>query len=139
MKKKQLKAFGREIYLIAKDTEGVLYWLEAPSFDCGWYWGFGYIESYTDNKRPDLSEDINTHQHFSSLSKGYNNICDNPYFTDFTFTKEEGKIVTDLFTEFYKLREEADAAYRKDEVTYKKLIDIELPKVMNEIINIVKP
>lgn len=139
MKKKQLKAFGKEIYLIAKDTEGVLYWLEAPSFDCGWYWGFGYIESYTNNERLDLANDINAHQHFSSLSKGYSNILDNPDFTNFTFTKEEGKIITELFTEFYKLREEAAAAHGKDEKRYKQLIDIEIPKVMNEIINIVKP
>ena len=37
-------------YLLGRDEEGINYWLEEPSWDCGWYWGFGYVETYTTNE-----------------------------------------------------------------------------------------
>ena len=45
MKKEKRKAFGKKIYLLGKDAEGVKYWLEEASWDCNWYYGFGYIET----------------------------------------------------------------------------------------------
>jgi hypothetical protein len=67
MNKKQSHAFGKDIYLLGKTTDGELIWLEAPSWDCGWYWGFGYVETYTNNRRPDLAKDISSHSHFNGL------------------------------------------------------------------------
>jgi len=64
MKKRISEAFGKKVYLLGKDDEGTLYWLEAPSWDCGWYWGFGYIETYTNNNNPNRSQDITSHQHW---------------------------------------------------------------------------
>ena len=65
--KKQSKAFGKDIYLLGEDQDGIKYWLQSPSFDCGWYWGFGYIMTYTNNRRPDLAKDIDSHQHIEGL------------------------------------------------------------------------
>lgn len=67
MKKKTFKAFDKKVYLLGKDKEGTYYYLEEPSWDCGWYWGFGYVETYTNNKRPDLSRDIKSHSHFNTM------------------------------------------------------------------------
>lgn len=50
--KKVSKAFGKNIYLLGQGEDGVNYWLEESTFDCGWYWSLGYIESYTHNTRP---------------------------------------------------------------------------------------
>jgi hypothetical protein len=46
LSKRKSHAFGKDIYLIGKDKSGTNYWLESPSWDCDWYWGFGYIETY---------------------------------------------------------------------------------------------
>jgi len=67
LKKRKSNAFGKDIYLIGQDEQGINYWLEAPSWDCGWYWGFGYIETYTNNRYPERSRDINSHSHWCGL------------------------------------------------------------------------
>lgn len=67
LKKKTSKAFGKKIWLLGQDEDGINYWLEEPSWDCGWYWGFGYIETYTNNRAPGASKDINSHCHFDSF------------------------------------------------------------------------
>ena len=30
-------------YLLGTDEYGIKYWLESESWDCNWYWGFGYL------------------------------------------------------------------------------------------------
>lgn len=65
---KQIKTiFGKKYYLLGKGKDGANYWLEAPSWDCGWYWGFGYVETFTNNKNPEKSRDIVSHDHFDRL------------------------------------------------------------------------
>ena len=72
MLKVKSHAFGKDIYLLGQDEQGINYWLEAPKWDCIWYWGFGYIESFTNNKYPHLSKDISSHQHADKfLSKWF--------------------------------------------------------------------
>lgn len=69
MKSKKMKkaAFGKDIYFLGSDAAGVNYWLERASWDCGWYWGFGYVETYTNNANPAGSRDVASHQHFDGL------------------------------------------------------------------------
>ena len=67
MEKKTSKAFGKTVWLLGKDKDGVSYWLAEPSWDCGWYWGFGYVETYTNNMHPDKAKDIASHQHFNNM------------------------------------------------------------------------
>ena len=67
MKKQKSHAFGKDIYLLGKDSDGTMYWLEAARWDCKWYWGFGYVETYTNNNHTSRSRDISSHQHFDSL------------------------------------------------------------------------
>lgn len=62
MDKKVITKFGRKYYLLGKDKEGTEYWLEEPSWNCNWYWGFGYVQTF--NRRGD---DINSHQHFDNM------------------------------------------------------------------------
>lgn len=67
MKKRKDFAFGKSIYLLGEDINGRKYWLEESSWECGWYWGLGYVETYTNNNHPSSSRDIYTHQHFDEL------------------------------------------------------------------------
>lgn len=67
MRKQTCRAFGKSCYLLGADSDGRYYWLEQGRFDCEWYWGFGYVETYTNNKRPDRARDISSHQHFDGL------------------------------------------------------------------------
>lgn len=123
--KRTSNAFGKDIYLLGIDADGVKYWLEAPKWDCGWYWGFGYVETYTNNENPSKSRDIDSHQHIDSSfmgsseyydhSKGcfrkgeyIHNIYDCPTFAATTFDEKTGWTLSELFRSFYSLKESAE-------------------------------
>ena len=111
MKKKTSYAFGKKIYLLGKDENGTLYWLEEPSWDCGWYWGFGYIETYTNNKNPHLARDINSHQHWQGLIMNSKcNAYDNfkKLFIETPLSDNEIWELCDYMRTFYSLREVAE-------------------------------
>lgn len=67
LKKKIVRAFGNTYYLFGKDEDGVKWYLQKSTWDCGWYWGFGYLDSFTNNACPEKSRDIAGHTHLSSL------------------------------------------------------------------------
>lgn len=112
MKKQTTNAFNKKIYLLGTDAEGIKYWLEAPSWDCGWYWGFGYVETYTNNSNPSRARDISSHQHFDSLFLNNSTKCAfdafNEFFKETTLSKEEIWTLVDYLTSFYRLRETAE-------------------------------
>lgn len=66
LKKQVINKFGKH-YLLGINKNDEYVWLEAPSWDCGWYWGFGYLHTFTNNKQPERSRDLDSHQHFDSL------------------------------------------------------------------------
>ena len=72
IKKANYRMFGKNIYLIGINSEGEKVFLEQASWDCGWYWGFGYLETYTNNRQITRSKDISSHSHFSNFDE--NNI-----------------------------------------------------------------
>lgn len=142
-------AFGKEVYLLGSDSDGVNYWLVEPSWDCGWYWGFGYIETYTDNTRPSCSVDIVSHQHADNF---YSEWC-NKILKEKTFSDDEKWELCELFKNFYTLRNlaetqkhegrEGNYTGRRNGFDYRKLlredVDINrdcLPFVMAKIVSI---
>lgn len=125
LQKKVSHAFKKDVYLLGHDEHGINYWLEAPSWDCNWYWGFGYVETYTNNQNPSKARDVNSHQHIDSSFLGkqeyydtnlntwkqgeyIHNIYDSPKFAATTFDENTGWILTELFNEFYILKRTAD-------------------------------
>lgn len=124
VEKQKSHAFGKDIYLLGIDEDGTKYWLEAPKWDCGWYWGFGYVETYTNNTNPHLAKDISSHSHFSGLvgyQEFYNhekgvfqkgeyihNVFDSPTFAATTFDEKTGWVLSELFDSFYKLKKIAE-------------------------------
>ena len=82
-------------------------WLQAPSWDCGWYWGFGYIEIYSKNQKT-----LYEHTHFDSLffnnkKSSYNLVKE--YFKELTITDGEIWQLLDYMKTFYTLRNASDA------------------------------
>ena len=65
MKKKIINKFGKH-FLLGINHDGEYVWLEKESWDCGWYWGFGYLHTYSNNRCPERSRDLNSHFHFDS-------------------------------------------------------------------------
>ena len=111
MKKQTTIAFKKKIYLLGADAEGTKYWLEAPSWDCDWYWGFGYVETYTNNNYPNRSRDINSHQHFDGLFLNNSTVSAfdafKAFFKETTLDQKEIHLLIDYMSSFYKLKDVA--------------------------------
>ena len=158
MKKRKSRAFGKDIFLLGENSDGELVWLEAPSWD--WrYWGFGYIETYTNNRNPETAKDIQSHSHFSGLfgdvgGKYVHNVYDSPGLPKTTFTEKEGWEISELFRQFYLLKDMAKFAGRKrpgcnecespvdhgDMSDWERRInDVMIPKITDCIIRILSP
>lgn len=136
-------AFGKKIYLLGIDKNGIKYWLEEPSWECDWYWGFGYIETYTNNKNPEKSRDIASHQHFSTLffntgKSAFDAFKD--FFEKTPFSKDEIWTLIDYMMTFYKLKETAALfrhgySWQTESAKLESLIDPDLCKrINNELI-----
>ena len=117
-KKTKKHVFGKDIYFIGRDKDGVNYWLEAATWDCGWYWGFGYVETYTNNNNPEYSRDISSHQHFDGLFlKG--NIFDSFKNTIVETPLNNNEIweLLGYMKEFYIMREYSDFLHSGNHIT----------------------
>jgi hypothetical protein len=153
MKKETFIAFGKKVFLLGKDPDGIKYFLESATWDCSWYWGGGYIETYTNNSRPDLSKDIISHQHFDELFfKGKKNAFDlfNEFFNEHPFTSSEVWKICELMKSFYVARSYSDMLYcggahyttnpARDEIKadeeYKRINEKVIPRIMNELYKI---
>lgn len=113
MKKEISVRKGQTYYLLGKDKDGIKYWMPAASWDCDWYWGFGYVQSFTNNFRPNCAHDTTSHQHFSVFFGGpadcYKEF--NDFFVEHPFTQSEVWTLLELMKSFYTLREYADMLY----------------------------
>lgn len=84
-------------------VDGVDTYLAAPSWDCGWYWGFGYIQ----NKY--------LHMHCNSLDINKNmRDAIKEFFDAGTLTLSDEDLWTfcELMKTFYTLKETAELYYR---------------------------
>ena len=133
IKKQKSNAFNKDIYLIGKDKDGVKYWLEAPSWDCGYYWGFGYVETYTNNNNPSKAKDITSHQHLDSLIK-YGKFP----FEEMTIDLERMEYLISKINGFYS-RKKTLEIIDKNSYEYKYLNSYSIPLVITSIIDALYP
>lgn len=131
MKKKQSSAFGKKVYLMGTIDDRFI-WLEHPSWDCSHYWGFGYLEEYTNHINPSLANDIAMHAHYDSGKNKLENRTHDIVKMDL------------LFADFYKWRKEADLLFsgfygsERKEINKEESLRINkeiLPYIMAEIVN----
>lgn len=150
MKKRTEKAFGKKIFLLGKDANGARYWLEAATWDCDWYWGFGYITTYTNNINPSRARDIDSLQHFNRLFLLKNKSaceCFNNFFVETTLTENEIWQLLELMKTFYIMRDYSDALHRggsnyatnpikdiiKNDDEYNRINKSVLPELFNSV------
>ena len=149
MKKRIEKAFGKKIFLLGSKN-GINYWLESPSWDCGWYWGFGYIETYTNNDNPQFARDIASHQHFDGLFFNYNKCAHDvikEYFDEIVLEDKELWTLCELMKTAYIMRNYSDTIHRggahyttnpckeiiENQGEYNRINEIVLPELFKEI------
>lgn len=131
-------AFGKDVYLLGTDKSGIAYWLEQPTWDCGWYWGCGYVETYTNNMHPDKSRDIISHQHFDGLFLD-KNMFDywHEFFEESTLSDKEIWQLWDYMKSIYTLKATAELVGRgysriTEQSKCEEVKDTELCKRINE-------
>lgn len=168
LNKRKSHAFNKDVYLVGKLKSGELVWLESPSWDCDWYWGFGYMETYTNNKYPHLSRDISSHTHWSGyLGKveryDFNKKCfvlgdykhhinESDLIEETVLTEKESWLLSDLMQSFYTLQEAAavlgkgdshlttDSEHTaQDKETADTINRVILPKLFKRVISILSP
>jgi len=110
--KRKEYAFGKDVFLLGKTADGDYIWLESAQWDCDWYWGFGYVEVYTNQLNPQSSRDINSHSHWDGL---LNSQTDGSYkhhineiLVESVLTDNESWELADLMKSFYTLKESAE-------------------------------
>lgn len=157
MKKMKSHAFKKDCYLLGQDKYNDYIWLEAASWNCSWYWGFGYIEVYTNQLKPNIARDITSHSHWSGLvgkqddGKYLHHI--NEYLKVSVLTDSESWRLSDLMQSFYTLKESAELLGRggshlsssgnleilKNLTMVKTINEIMLPAIFAEVYKILEP
>ena len=160
LEKRVSKAFGKKIYLLGTFEDGHNFWLEEPKWECGWYWGFGYVETYT----------IQSHQHYDGLcfkkyeyydhKKGcfqqgeyIHKLSDRPDVVACSLIEREQWILSDLMKMAYTLNKTAEL-YRQGNAHLtshelvpqlkrpdreKEINEIELPAIFAQIEKLLTP
>ncbi len=132
---------GDKILLFKADNNR--YYLRNPKFDCGWYWGLGYLATGRSS----------SHSHFDTYFKD-KLFCD--AWIDFEatpFTKDESYIITDYMRQLYRLREMADMLHlgnthitsnanaleqfaEQNTAEYKRICNVLIPTVWNALVDV---
>lgn len=154
-KKYSMDKFGKKCFLLGQDKDGINYFLEAATWDCEWYWGGGYVETYTCNSNPVTSRDIDSHQHFDGLFfSGHENGFDTfkKFFSVNPFTDSEIWKICELMKSFYIARSYSDMLHTggahytnnpsadiiKSENEYKRINEKVVPAIMEELYKILE-
>ena len=155
MKKEKIKVFGKDYYLLGIDENKTKYYLEASNWDCNWYWGGGYVETFTNNSNPQRSKDIASHSHFNYMFFNKNKSAYDEFstfFKDTPFCNVEIWEILELLKSFYIAREYSDFIYRggayytsnptqgiiKNNDEYKRINEKVIPQIMAELYKILE-
>lgn len=97
-------------YYLGITKQGDKAYLVKPSWDCGWYWGFGYIQSYTP-----YHYDWSSHEHWDTLTKdGFSFDIIKDHFKDLTLSDNDLYTLCDYMKSYYTLRRMADLTHCGD-------------------------
>ena len=150
-----IRTYKQKMYL-GKHNEEEIY-LTAPSWDCGWYWGFGYLGNRNCHYHVD---GLKTIERFNFEKKVFEyefvNLYDGfkKHFGDSFVVKNDSDIWTlaELFETFYTLKETAEVLGRggshytnnpakniiKNEAEAQRINEVVLPAIFDEIYNILE-
>lgn len=138
---KTLSNYPKNIYI--GDNNGEKIYLSAPSWDCNWYWGFGYLG----NK--------NCHYHVDGLSKDKNlfDAFKEHFGKSLVIRESQLWTICELFKTAYALKETAEVLGRggshyttnpcaeliKNVDEVKRINEVVLPQIFEEIYKILIP
>lgn len=128
-------------YLLGEDVDGIKHYLQPASWDCDWYWGFGYITSKY------------SWLHFDTLFLNNGGYVDGfrKFFAKSPLTDKEVWILLGYMKEFYVLKEYAELLKYGNHITssakhilitqfeqdnlkeYKRINEIILPALFEKI------
>lgn len=150
MEKQKITKFNNDYYLLGINQDNEKVWLEKPSWDCDWYWGLGYVETFNQNY-----SDIDTHTHFNLLffktnKSSYDAFKE--YFKETALSNKELWILLECMQSLYTLGEYSDFVCRggsnyiknpckellKNEDEYNRINKILIPKLWEQVENILK-
>lgn len=115
MNKKVFKWHGKFYYLLGRGVDGEMYYLEQATWDCEWYWGIGYVETFTNRRCPQASKDISSHQHFDGLffNKGKNGYdAFKEFFAETPLSNKEIWVLLECMKSLYITRDYSDVLHR---------------------------
>lgn len=122
---------GKLYFLLGKDADGNKHWLRQREWSCDWYWAFGYVQSFEQNRSPERARDIETHTHFNRL------FLNGEYIENYKVFFSGGVTLED--EEIWKLMEAMKSAYIVSEYQqflYRKGAHItSLPEEVKQIIS----
>ena len=156
MKKKISYAFGKDVYLLGLGKDGEFYWLEQATWDCDWYWGLGYVETYTCSSSPSSSRDIRSHNHFNSMFFKKNVSCYEAFtdfFLDIPLGENEAWKLLELMKAAYTAREYSDMLHTggahisqnpvketiRQQTEYDRINQKVIPAIMSEVYKLLSP
>lgn len=123
----------KEGYYLGVNQYDEKVYLEKPSWDCDWYWGFGYLEAY------DKYGKWCSHTHFDSdILHGQKDCFSNfkAYFKETPLTDDEIYELCDYMRTFYILRDVAELyKHGYSWITHRAYIDILEDKDFYNLIN----
>lgn len=150
---------GDTYYYLGTATDGTNYFYQKAKFDCGWYWGIGYVESFTNNNYPWRARDIDSHTHFDYLMEqqmhpyggrmgwfdGFKNIFHETLLKDSEIWK-----VLEIMKSLYTARAYSDMLYRggshytsnpvagtiKNDAEYERINKVVIPALSEKLYSI---
>ena len=114
MKKESVNWHGKNYYLLGINQEGKKEWLKAPEWACEWYWSFGIVVGFTNNRTPEKSKDINGWTNCDSLFFNNSNYCYELYkkhFKDPVLKDNEMWLFLELMKTFYNAKQWAEVLH----------------------------
>ena len=138
-------------YVLGK-KDGYYVYLAKESFDCNWYWGYGYVQTW-EHSRP--TSDIHSHQHFDSLflnngafTKGFVE-----YFDDTPLIEKEIWTLLELMKSFYVARRYSDMLHSRgahittnpakdvigSQEEYDRINKVVIPRICEEVGKLLSP
>ena len=155
-KKRSFSWHGNKYFYIGQDANGICYYYQESTFDCDWYWGVGYIESFTNNAHPEIARDISGHTHFNYLMQEQNK--KNLYHVDAfkkvfpvnPFSDKEIWKILEIVETLYTARKYSDMLHTgsahitenpckaiiANEKEYKRINETVIPALLNELYKI---
>jgi hypothetical protein len=150
------KQYPPKLYI--GNNDGQATYLSAPSWDCGWYWGFGYLGNRNCHYHVD---GLMTHEWYDTEKKCFRsermNLFDGfkKHFGESLVVKSDNNLWTlcELFQTFYTLKETAEVLGRggshytsnplseliKNPAEVERINKVLLPAIFEQIYKILQP